>query len=398
MNRYSFLILLMCCQFLHAQKLNIGKLSATIYKYNNRLDYKKSQDTLLSLLEHEDVSESDKLEINILLSLTYKRLQDYKSVIYYLSEAKKIAERNQLLESQPNIDAQFALAYFDTQQYNKAEQIMKKIAAKNYRYLDSDNKSKILMQQGYIEYLKQRFSTAENYYSKATALMQKNNNCDLPIVYGKQIQLYFTNKEFKKADILYNRGIAKAKECNIIKYEVYLAEVMINLYKDKKDLSNAFKFTRKFDSLNKILKPSENLQELHIEREIKSKESEKEEMEYHWLTIILYSVALLIFLIIIILVIRYSLTLKAKNNEHLHTIEEMKQLVVNYEFEKQTNLLKKSLLNSRQIAIVEMIKDGKSNKEIANHLYISENTVKYHIKIIYEILNVRKRSELKNDI
>lgn len=383
---------------MQAQRLSIDNLSDSIYKFNNRLEYKKSQDTLFNLLESEDLSESDKLEINILLSLTYKRLQDYKSAIYYLSNAKKIAVNNQFVDSETNIDAQFAFAYFDTQDYDKANKIMKRIAAQNYKYLDNDNQSKILMQQGYVEYLGKRYADAENYYFRASALMQKNNNCDLPIVYGKQIQLYFVKEDFEKVNNYYKKGVLKAKECHIIKYEVYLAEVMMNVYKDRKDFGNAFKFTKKFDSLNKILKPSENLQELHIDREIKLKENEQKQRDYRWLTILSYTVVLLIMSIIIFLIRRYALKLKTKNNEHLHTIEEMKQLVKDYEFKDQTTNSQKSLLNSRQLLIIDMIKDGKSNKEVASHLCVSENTIKYHIKIIYDILNIKKRSQLKNDI
>ena len=37
---------------------------------------------------------------------------------------------------------------------------------------------------------------------------------------------------------------------------------------------------------------------------------------------------------------------------------------------------------------------GKTNKEIGVELFISENTVKYHLKIIYEALNITNRSKL----
>ncbi|KZE83851.1 hypothetical protein AV926_03985 [Myroides marinus] len=53
-----------------------------------------------------------------------------------------------------------------------------------------------------------------------------------------------------------------------------------------------------------------------------------------------------------------------------------------------------SSLSSRQQEVLTLIKQGMTNKEIASELYISENTVKYHIKKIYEVLNVNSRTEL----
>ena len=51
-------------------------------------------------------------------------------------------------------------------------------------------------------------------------------------------------------------------------------------------------------------------------------------------------------------------------------------------------------LSERQLEIIELVKEGKTNKEIGELLFISENTVKYHLKIIYSELGIYKRTEL----
>lgn len=51
-------------------------------------------------------------------------------------------------------------------------------------------------------------------------------------------------------------------------------------------------------------------------------------------------------------------------------------------------------LSSRQLDILEGILDGKSRKEIASHLNISENTVKMHTSALYRILEVSSRDEI----
>ena len=51
-------------------------------------------------------------------------------------------------------------------------------------------------------------------------------------------------------------------------------------------------------------------------------------------------------------------------------------------------------LSSRQREIAEMVALGMSNKEIAKHADITEQTVKTHLKTIYEKLDVHTRLEL----
>ena len=53
-------------------------------------------------------------------------------------------------------------------------------------------------------------------------------------------------------------------------------------------------------------------------------------------------------------------------------------------------------LSSRQIDVLEGILDGKSRKEIASDLYLSDNTVKMHTSSLYRVLGVSNRDELKS--
>ena len=50
-------------------------------------------------------------------------------------------------------------------------------------------------------------------------------------------------------------------------------------------------------------------------------------------------------------------------------------------------------LTSRELDILREIARGKSNKEIAEELYLSESTVKSHISHIFQKLNIKTRSE-----
>ncbi|MEK9764940.1 MAG: LuxR C-terminal-related transcriptional regulator, partial [Thalassolituus sp.] len=55
-----------------------------------------------------------------------------------------------------------------------------------------------------------------------------------------------------------------------------------------------------------------------------------------------------------------------------------------------------SLLSNRQRAILTLMKSGMSNSEMADTLYLSPNTIKTHIRLMYNTLDVTSRIECIN--
>jgi DNA-binding NarL/FixJ family response regulator len=51
------------------------------------------------------------------------------------------------------------------------------------------------------------------------------------------------------------------------------------------------------------------------------------------------------------------------------------------------------MFTGRELEILRLLGQGKSNKEIAQTLYITEGTVKNHITKILSLLNVRDRTQ-----
>ena len=49
-------------------------------------------------------------------------------------------------------------------------------------------------------------------------------------------------------------------------------------------------------------------------------------------------------------------------------------------------------LTDREIEILELLTEGMNNQDMANQLYISENTVKNHIRSILDKLSVQNRT------
>jgi DNA-binding NarL/FixJ family response regulator len=50
-------------------------------------------------------------------------------------------------------------------------------------------------------------------------------------------------------------------------------------------------------------------------------------------------------------------------------------------------------LSARQREILEMVVEGLSNAEIAGRLYLSESTIKQHLRAVYKVLGVRNRTQ-----
>jgi NarL family two-component system response regulator LiaR len=50
-------------------------------------------------------------------------------------------------------------------------------------------------------------------------------------------------------------------------------------------------------------------------------------------------------------------------------------------------------LTERESELLSLLSTGKTNRELGNHLYVSENTIKTHLKSLYAKLGVRTRAQ-----
>jgi DNA-binding NarL/FixJ family response regulator len=64
---------------------------------------------------------------------------------------------------------------------------------------------------------------------------------------------------------------------------------------------------------------------------------------------------------------------------------------------KLTDRVSGEALSDRELEVLRLMAKGKSNKEIASALFISESTVKSHGKAIFAKMNVTSRTEAVAD-
>ena len=58
------------------------------------------------------------------------------------------------------------------------------------------------------------------------------------------------------------------------------------------------------------------------------------------------------------------------------------------------NILLGKGLTNREVDVSELASRGLSNKEVANQLFITEKTVKFHLTHIYAKLKIKSRAQL----
>lgn len=58
------------------------------------------------------------------------------------------------------------------------------------------------------------------------------------------------------------------------------------------------------------------------------------------------------------------------------------------------DILTQKGLSNREAEVAELVVKGLSNKEVANQLFVTEKTVKFHLTNIYKKMNVKSRAQL----
>ena len=97
----------------------------------------------------------------------------------------------------------------------------------------------------------------------------------------------------------------------------------------------------------------------------------------------------------------YKNELKIYFNEIFGLKEQLKLQEINDEnnYNKKLLQLKENFeLTDREMGILIKITEGFTNSQIAEQLFISINTVKYHTKNIYIKLDIKKRSQVSSKI
>ncbi len=403
-TNYLAIFLLLLFGFLNAKDFNINALEKEIIQFNREGKQRLSQKKLSDLLFSGNLTKEEEANVLFYMAATYRSVSDYMMCIDYLNKSYVIAKnfpRENILRMK--LDYEYAFAYFDNKEYDKAKEAMDHIATEKYFHVIPEDQSYILMQEGYLFLRNKEYDKAESRYDEAFKIMKIANYCNLPIVFVKMMELYNHKKNIKKVENIYTESMKISKSCGILKYEIYTAAEMEKIYKENNLLNNAYSIGAKIDSLRKIEDLENRVSEMHV---IDKKYIEKQEAVDNK-SIFWEQLGMIIVGIVLISFIGYSLlkskNLKLEKRKMEEELEQVKEDLNSYSESFNSN--EKSLtselsifdsdkLTDRQKDLLKLMIDGFSNKEIADKLFITESTVKYHIKNIYTILELKDRKDL----
>lgn len=401
MKKKQLFFVLFCLSCLcFSQSAGVKKLSEEVGKLNRLYKYEAATRLISDFVENKENSHYEKAHAYLLKSYIYKRLFDYEETLKCLDMAEEEGRKsNRSEEIHMLVTAEKSYAYFDTQQYEKAKSYMDELKANQYHHLKSEDIAFVIMQEGQLFMFDGEYAKAEKSFDEAILLMKKFDSSNLPVVYGKKLELYNKMGLSEQRDEAFRLGLASARDNKILKYQIYMHEVMAGQYEYNRDYKNAFFQNQIIDSLSQIYDAEEHSTKLKLyekEMETQKKEYELEtERKTRYFLAILSVVLLILFIISIKLgsTHRQKRILLEKESERMYNELQLLTQKLN-EGETIEHKLAQYNLSERHQEIIRLIHQGKTNKEIANALFISENTVKYHLKTIYETLNIDNRNKL----
>lgn len=404
MARYLLLLLLFCANFLLAKEINLDSLEKEIFQNNRAGKYENSQQKLSELLLRKDLSREEEGQILYLMANTYRSVNDFMMSIDYLKKSEAIADglpNGNLLKMR--IDYEFAFIYFDNKDYDKSKVAMEHLASQNYKNPFPEDQAFILIQEGYLLIRDQKLKQAEKKYQEALSIMRDIDYCNLPIVMVKLMELYSIDKQIAKVENTYQETLKITDSCNILKYRIFATAEMEKLYKQNGMFDKANVLGLRLDSMRKLERLYGKISEMHVmDRKFLEKDRSNQTETFFWEKIFgLFSFVGIAF-------VGTFYVLKSRRNfrkDKLKMEEEIELMRLDINSYSQENHSNERFVNPQKISenfdklterqrdLLQLMADGFSNKEIADKLFISESTVKYHIKNIYSILDLKDRKD-----
>lgn len=404
MKKLIVAILLLLSTFIYSQKKSIDSLKDQIAQYNQSERYDLSIKLLTEFIDDKQYSADDKYYAYLIKSNIYRNLFKYQHALKYLDLALIQAKNGTIfLTATQEIKAEKAFIFFEMQDFEKAKSFMLELEQSDYKNLNNRYLLFLYTQEGYFLYKNKEYTMAEKKLNDAITIAQNNYPEEQPIVNGKLIELYNITNDNKKRDQAYQLGIGIAQKYRNLKYEFYLNEVYKNIFSKNNDHKKAFVYQKKCDSLFSLYNSNNNSSKIELlEQEIKTNDFDNQLQKKQEILVYLFFFSILLIIVVFFLIKKYKkykqkkILVEKENQKIKEEVEHFKNLASSHIDSKKQKELSSYNLTERQLEIIKLTQSGKNNKEIAAALFISENTVKYHLKTIYTILEIKHRNELSN--
>ncbi|MCC9043292.1 helix-turn-helix transcriptional regulator [Myroides sp. M-43] len=393
-NKILLIVLFFVSSAILGQTVDLIKLAEEIEQNNIALDYKKSIIRLHKIIADKNSGDIDKSIAYYQKYQLFKRLAIYSEALVNLDEAfayGKMTDSKDLITIKYELET--ASTYCEKLEYKQALSRFNNLKV-DAILLEGSDLGLYLFLKG-IDALERTlvYRDAVDYFMKSIEIFKEVYPQYLPVVYKELLRAYAFLGQHNDVVDSYQKGIAYAEQfqwsSELIQLHRFMAIYYQQIGENKKSLSTSslvLALATKYDTVN--LSSSLNILEKQLLEEDAALNKNTGIQK-----------ALQAFLAIAFACIVVYLLLYRRNLvKHKQVLKENETLRVNYESlsvqDKHVIDIDNKELTTRQKEIVLLVQKGKTNKEIASELFVSENTVKYHLKIIYEVLKVKGRTDL----
>jgi len=328
----------------------------------------------------------------------------FKKVKALASETKDSLRLGHVLTNLGMIEGYESRYLEELSYYDQAAQIFQAID-------EFEGLGNIILNTGTVYTVLEKFNKADIYYDSAIALFD-----DLGYYSGVQNALLskaensLNRGSTKEAEEIANEALSIAQLYSFFHDEVYTYELLTKIAQKNGDFTKAFDYQKAFYELNEEIFNTERtrqIDELNLKYETVEKEKEiiqanaeiNRKTRFQTFLVLLSSVIILSALIIIYIQKQKNrLSERALRAELSELRLEIKTLIGKYEGTMEIGLdeLNQKLvtpLSEREYDVFKQIFSQKTNSEIAEELFVSINTVKTHLKNLYNKLGVSNRKE-----
>lgn len=264
---------------------------------------------------------------------------------------------------------------------------------------------------------KKQWVNAQVFLSKGIELSRKNEDLtNLFDLLKEQARVHIALGEKRQASMLAQEALELSRSSSDYGDTQSALEANLDVAKANSDYKGALSFLEELtilkDSINSI-EAKNKIAELRTEFETERKEAEIKRLslenelkasklakskQAQWL---IFAIALILIISIVLISIQRIKKNKAEQAEQELQIEALKKRLTDLNAApgeltldlEDLNGKLNSKLSEREFEVLSLSIEGKTNKEIANTLFIAATTVKFHLRNTYSKLGVNNRKE-----
>lgn len=402
MKPFILLILFVLSGYLlTAQHIDSNKLYEEISNLNRNYEYELSIARLENIINNSKSSSLDKYYAYVLKSQTYKRVFNYPFALDNLELAYEVGMKTSIKEEvETRIAIEKMFIMFDLLKFDEVKEQLKHINKSSLKLIDGTTLSFYYNVLAVLDMKEGKYEEAEKKLNEGIEILKNKDPQHLPAIYVKIIGLAEHLDDLPMAIEAFEKGMFYAEEYQMDIYKIRLYKDLSLFYVNREDFENAYLYEKLSAELfGTYNAPFQSGRMNMLEKELLENRKDLE-IKIERNLFIFASILVFILCVLIVVLFKFFKVSKQKRklvedeneririklkslSQELHNLEKAKVDITKYD------------LSERQLEIIQLIKRGKTNKEIGNQLFISENTVKYHLKIIYNVMGIDNRIHLK---